>query len=362
MRHDRAADDSSGPDDIQRLIDRAARRGVFLERRWAETLASLGPLVSARRVDYVCRLIKIAREEDLELTFPAAFQRIEACGGDLEEAIRRMLAGGAETRDGVPEMVEYAADRGLTLSARTIQRLFTSRGRGETQAYIDKLALIMDAAASFGVECTQTSATRRLSLAGGDARRVIAAFAAEHRRRSDRQTIACRVQTPPRELRERANAFAGCGCLRCRDRLAVHMQRYIGKLIAAPLFRDLDRDEARAEANLELLRSIETWPGGNFTGWFAERFSNRVRSLYRSRHAAERQTVSLDADWVLAESDRGRTVPLGERIPDLTVDVIVTVLLRERVAEAELERRRLRAERGEQYKPDDESDSDQWAA
>jgi hypothetical protein len=362
MRRDRGAHDSPSPDDIQRMIGRAARQGIVLERRWAETLASLGRLTSARRVDHACRLIKVAREENLDLTFPVASQRIDACGGDVEEAIRRMLAGGAETRDGVPEMVEYAADRGLTLSPRTIQRLITSRGRGEAQAYIDKLTLIMDAAASFGVDCTQISATRRLSLAEGDARRVVAAFAAEHRRRSDRQTIACRVKTPPRELRERANAFAGCGCPRCRDRLAIHMQRYIGKLIAAPFFRDLDRDEARAEANLELLISIETWPGGNFTGWFAERFLNRVRNIYRSRYAAERhQTVSLDADWVLAESDRGRTVPLGERIPDLTVDVIVTVLLRERFAEAALELRRLRAERGEQYKRG-ESGPDQWAA
>jgi hypothetical protein len=362
MSRDRGAHDSPGPDDVQRLIDRAARQGIVLERSWAATLASLGPLASARRVDHACRLIKVAREEDLDLTFAVASQRIEACGGDLEEAIRRMLAGGAETCDGVPEMVEYAADRGLTLSPQTVQRLLTSRGPSGTQAHIDKLARIMDAAASFGVDCTQIAATRRLSVAEGDARRVVAAFAAEHRRRSDRRTIACRVQTPPRELRERANAFAGCGCPRCRDRLAVHMQRYIGKLIAAPFFRDLDRDEARAEANLELLVSVETWPGGNFTGWFAERFLNRVRSIYRSRYAVERQTVSLDADWVLAESDRGRTVPLGERIPDLTVDVIVTVLLRERVAEVELERHRLRAERGERYERGDESDLDEWAA
>lgn len=351
MTHDRGAHDPAGPDDSRRLIRRAARQGVLLEHRWAEMLSSLGPLAAGRRVDDACRLIKVAAEEDLELKFPAASQRIEACGGDVEEAVRRTLAGNAEVRAGVPEMVEYAADRGITLSPQAILRLIRRTGRDGAQAHIDKLALIMDAAASLGRNCTQLSATRRLSLAEGDALRVIAGFAAEHRRRADRQTIACRVRTPPHVLRERANAFAGCGCPHCRERLAVHMQRYIGTLIATPLFRDLDREEARAEANLELLRSIETWPGGNFTGWFASRFTNRVRGIYRSRTAAERETISLDADWVLAESERGRTVPLSERIPDLTVDVLVTVLLRERFAEAALELRRLRAERGERYKP-----------
>jgi hypothetical protein len=358
MTRDRGAHDSAGPNDIQRLIKRAARQGILLERSWAEMLSSLGPLAAGRRVDGACRLIKVAAEEDLALSFPAASQRVEACGGDVEEAVRRTLAGNAEVRAGVPELVEYAADRGITLSPQAILRLIRRTGHDGAQAHIDKLALIMDAAASFGQTCTQLSATRRLSLAEGDALRVVAGFAAEHRRRADRQTIECRVRTPPHVLRERANAFAGCGCPRCRERLAVHMQRYIGKLIATPLFRDLDREEARAEANLELLRSIEAWPGGNFTGWFASRFANRVRDIYRSRTAAERETISLDADWVLTESERGRTVPLGERIPDLTVDVLVTVLLRERFAEAALELRRLRAERGEQYK----AGSDEQAA
>jgi hypothetical protein len=362
MSLDHATHHTNGPDDVQRLISRAARRGVVLERRLAEQLASLGPLAAARRVDHACRLIQLAGEEDLELSFPSASQRIEACGGDVEEAIRRMLAGGAELREGVPEMVEYAADRGLTISPQRIATLFRSRGRGGAQTHIDKLALIMDSAARFGVVCTQMSATRRLSLAEGDAQRVVAALAAEYRRRSDRRTVACRVPIPPRALHERPNAFAGCGCPRCRDRLASHMQRYIGKLIATPFFRDLDREEARAEANLELLMSIETWPGGNFTGWFAERFSNRVRNIYKSRSAAERRTISLDAEWVLGESDGGRTVPLGERIPDLTVDVVVTVLLRERVAEAALELRRLRAERGEEYGRGDQSGPGQQAA
>jgi hypothetical protein len=361
MRDPRAKK-SSGQDDVQRLISRAARQGIVLERKCAETLVSLGPLVSARRVDGACRLIKIAREEEVKLSFPVALQRIEACGGNVEEAIRRMLSGGSEIRDGVPEMIEYAADRGLTFSPRTIEGYFQRCGRDGAQAYIDKLALVMDAAASFGVDCTQVGAAHRLSRAAGDVQRIVADFAAEDRRRSDRQVIPCGVPIPPRALRERPNAFARCGCPRCRERLVAHMQRYIGKVIALSLFRDMDREEARAEANLELLRSIETWHGEDFTKWFAVCFANRVRRIYRSRSAAERKTISLDAQWVLAESEGGRAVPLYERIPDLTVDVIVTVLLRERFAEAALELRRLRAERGERYTRGDESGSDERAA
>ncbi len=127
------------------------------------------------------------------------------------------------------------------------------------------------------------------------------------------------------------------------------MQRYIGKMIAAPFFRNLDREEARAEANLELIHSIETWPGGNFTGWFAARFTRRVRKIYRSRSPKERETLSLDARDVLADDEGGRIVSLGERIPDRSVDVLTIVILRERLAEGVLELRRIRAERALEY-------------
>jgi DNA-directed RNA polymerase specialized sigma24 family protein len=248
-----------------------------------------------------------------------------------------------------PETAQYAADRGVTLAPSSIGHLLRKHGHDGTRDYIDKLGDIMDAASLLGVGCTQALATRRLSLAEGDHRRVIADFTAEHRRRSDRRAIACRVVVPPHTLRDRANAFAGCGCQRCRDRLAAHMQRYIGKMIATPFFRNLDREEARAEANLELIHSIETWPGGNFTGWFAARFTSRVRTIYRSRSTEERETLSLDARDVLADDEGGRIVSLGERIPDRSVSVLTIVLLRERLAEAVLELRRIRAERASEY-------------
>jgi hypothetical protein len=272
------------------------------------------------------------------------------CGGNVEEAIRRILAARrAEIREDISDTIQYAADRGIVLAPSSIGCLFRTRGRDSTRDYVDKLGAIMDAASLLGVNCTQALATRRLSLAEGDAQRVMADFAAECRRRSDRRTITCRVIIPPRALGERANAFAGCGCQRCRDRLAGQMQRYIGKMIATSFFRGLDREEARAEANLELIQSIETWPGGNFTGWFATSFTHRVQAIYNSRSAEERAMLSLDAQDVLWDDEGGRTVPLGERVPDRSVDVLTIVLLRERFAEAALQLRQIRAERGEEY-------------
>jgi hypothetical protein len=127
------------------------------------------------------------------------------------------------------------------------------------------------------------------------------------------------------------------------------MQRYINKMISSPFFIDLDRGEARGEANLALIQAIETWPGGNFTGWFATCFKRRVQTIYASRSAAEKEMLSLDAEGVLSDDDGGRAVPLAERIPDRTKDVITIVLLRERVAEAALRLRQVRADRSEQF-------------
>jgi hypothetical protein len=254
-----------------------------------------------------------------------------------------------EARMGVSATIQYAAERGVTLAPSSLNRLFKRHGRRGTRLYVDKLGAIMDAASVLGIDCTQAHATRRLSLAKGDAQRVIADFTAERRRRLDRQTVTCRVSAPPRAHAERTNAFAGCGCPRCRDRLAAHMKRYIGKMIAAPLFLDLDREEARAEANLELIRSAETWPGGNFTGWFAARFTDRVRAIDRSRSAEEREMLSLDAEGVLSDDHGGRTVSLGERIPDRSVDVLRIVLWREQRAEEALARQQIMVDRCEEY-------------
>jgi hypothetical protein len=349
MRKYMQTDASCSPSDIHHLTERAARQGIALDSASAKNLASLGALAAVRKLDGVCRLIKTAHDEDAKLGFRAALRRVDTCGGNAEEAIRRVLAGKVESHEGVCETVEYAADRGVVFSPKSIANLFGKHGRSWTRRYIDQLGAIMDAAAVLGIECTQILATRRLTAADGDAQYVIAGFAAEYRRRSDRQTIPCRAPIPPRELSARTNAFAGCGCPSCLDRLAAQLQHYIGKMIAKPFFNGLEHEEARAEANLELIRSAETWPGGNFTGWFAHRFERRVRTIYASRSAEERKTVSLDAPGVLADDDGGRGVPLGERIPDRSVDVLEIVLLRERVAEAALELRQCRAERGEEF-------------
>jgi hypothetical protein len=340
---------SFSADDVQRLIERTARQGLTLDLASARTLASLGALAATRKLNHACRLIQTGHYEDLELSFRDALRRIDTCGGDVEEAIRRMLNGGPEARAGIPETVEYAADRGVLLAPHSVYGLFTKHGASGTRHYIDKLAAIMDAASILGIDCAQTLAARRLSLAEGNAQRVIADFIAEHRRRSDRRTIGCRITILPRELSARSNAFAGCGCPRCLDRLATQLQHYIAKMIAGPFYARLDHEEARAEANLELIRSVETWPGGNFTGWFAARFKNRVHTIYASRSAEEQDMLPLDAAGVLSDDDGGRGVPLGERIPDRSVDVLSIVLLRERVAEAALELRQQRADRGEEF-------------
>jgi hypothetical protein len=340
---------SFSADDVQRLIKRAARQSLTLDLASAKTLAPLGALAATRKLNHACRLIQAGHCEDLKLNFRDALRRIDTCGGDAEEAIRRMLNGGPEARAGIPETVQYAADRGVLLAPSSTCDLFTKRGANGTRHYIDKLAAIMDAASILGIDCTQTLATQRLSRAEGDAQRVIATFTAEHRRRSDRRTVTCRVTIPPRELKSRSNAFAGCGCPRCLDRLATQMEHYIGKMIAGPFFARLDREEARAEANLELIRSVETWPGGNFTGWFAASFMSRVKAIYASRSAEEQGILPLDAAGVLSDDDGGRGVPLGERIPDRSVDVLNIVLLRERVAEAALELRQQRADRGKEF-------------
>ena len=59
--------------------------------------------------------------------------------------------------------------------------------------------------------------------------------------------------------------------------------------------------------------------------------------------------LSLDAPGVLSNDDGGRTVPLGERIPDRSIDVLQIVLLREHVAEAALAQRQRCADRVEEF-------------
>ncbi|HEY2718004.1 MAG TPA: hypothetical protein VGI52_00130 [Solirubrobacteraceae bacterium] len=327
----------------------AARCGLRLRPADLSKLASLEVGTAIEQLNDVSRVIAVARSEQLQLDFHSASREIDASGGDADEAIRRLLADGIERRPGVAETVEYAAARGVEFTAHSIYRLFLERGRGETFRYIDQLAAIMDAAAALGLECSQTLAARRLSLLGGNAHRVIDGFAAQQRRRSDRLSAPCAVRIPPHTPRARADAFAGCGCPVCLRRLATQLKPYIAKTIAAPYFAGLDRDEARAEANLELIRSVETWPGGHFTGWFAARFQRRVQEIYRSHPPHEREMLSLDASGVLADGEGGSLVSLGERVPDRSIDVLLIVIQREQLAEKALEQRGIRARRGEEF-------------
>jgi hypothetical protein len=335
--------------DARRLAERASQQGVELDDVSLHNLACLDDRAAIRKLESVCRLIRAACGEEIKLSFRQALRRVEMCGGNAEEAIRRMLAGGMEAREGVCETVEYAAERGIVFAPRSIYNLLNEHGLPATRRYIDKLSAIMKAALSCGMGCTQTLATRRLARAGGDAQRAIADLAAEYQRRVDRRSAVCRVPVPPRTYAERSNALAECGCQHCCDRLAVHLQSYIGKMIAASLFSGLEREEARAEANLVLMSAIETWPGGNFIGWFTACFTSRVMNIYVSRTTEERRLASLDAPAVLADDEGGRIVPLGERIPDRSVNTLIIVLLRERMAEAVLELRRQRVDRAAEF-------------
>jgi DNA-directed RNA polymerase specialized sigma24 family protein len=252
------------------------------------------------------------------------------------------------SEDVVSDTLDYAERRGLTFTSSSIRYLFKRHGHAGAHRHLDRLGAILDAAAIVGCDCTQSRAARRLALAKGDAQAVIDELAAQRRRRVDRRTAPCAVPISPPTLALRSNAYASCGCPHCMRRLANQLQRYIEKMISAPYFSRVDRDEARAEAYLELIDSAERWPGGpSFTGWFSISFERRIQALYRSRQRA--QTVSLDAEWALTNDEGGRIVPLGERVPDRSIDVLTIVIIRELRAEQELARRAVRAMRSAEF-------------
>lgn len=337
-------------EETSHLIARAARKAVTLDAGSLRRLQPKGYLQAVRTVDHVCQVVHVGRQEELDLSFTAGLQRLENCGGDLALTIRR-LRWAVETYPGMPEAISLAEALGVTLTAEYIYALFRERGRPGTMKHLEHIATVMDHAALLGIRCPQSTASWKLGRAGSDVARVLDDLSDQHRRRVARLSSPCRVLVPPRNLSDRANAFAGCGCLRCQGRLAVQMQPYIGKMVGAPLCACLDHDEARAQANDELLMAIETWPGGNFTGWFSSRFRLRVRSMRVAQKEQERMEISLDAPVVLADDGDGSQVPLGERIPDRTVDVQKIVLLRERVAEEEIARRRMRMQQVEEADP-----------
>lgn len=335
--------------EIKRLTAYAAKHGVTLDTASAKEIAGFGP-ASTRKLDGVLRLIHAASDEDCELSARQALRCVDECGGNAEKAFRQMVAGGAERRPGVSDTVRYAANQGITFAPSTVSGLFGRRGKVGTRRYIDDLGAIMDAASELGVGCSQSLATARLRRAGGSAAKAVAGLRAEERRRQDRRTAPCRVVVPPREPRSRTNALAGCGCPRCQGRLAEQMQRYIARLSADWFCAHLDHEEACAMANLELIEALDAWSGGtNFAGWFGTRFERRAMKDHASRSREQQQTISLDAPSVLADDAGGRLVSLGERVPDRSCDVVIIVLMRERLVEKALERRQLLADRGEEY-------------
>lgn len=326
------------PPEETRLAQRASQQGATLSAGDLRRLARLDLACARRTVDEVCRIIRAARGEEIELSFPAAHQRLDAAGGNVAEATRRVLWS-LEHRPGMPEAIAHADAVGVSLAPRTIHRLLRRRGLPATLRYMDALGAMMDHAVKLGLSCPQSLATWRLSRAGDDLDAAIADLTAERRRRVAQLSGPCSVSIPPAALGARANAFAGCGCPRCRERLAAQLHNYIGRMLADPYFRDLGHDEGRGVANEELIRAVESWPGGNFTGWFSRRFRTRVRSLYAARSQEEREQLSLDAPAVLADDGDGRLVPLGERVPDRSIDVAEIVILRELLATEALAQR-----------------------
>jgi hypothetical protein len=339
------AESERGWTDARVLVELAARRGVTVGVGSAQRLNSMGFLHAKRKIEDVCRVVDAAAEEDLRLTFTSARRRLEACGGDVEKAIHRLEWGDLETREGMPEAILHAGDLGVNLEASTLYGLIRTRGREGTLEYISDLADIIDTACTLGIECPQTLATRRLALAGGDASVAIVGFRAQHRRRMDRLRYPCSAVVAPRGLRERANAYAGCGCPSCLRRLAAQLQGYIAKMVANSPCSGLTHEEASAEANRVLLISAESWPGGNFTGWFSHAFKRRMLEIYASRSEEDERLLYLDAPQVLWNDGDGRLVSLGERVTDRTASVEDIVLQREQAAEEELKRHRDRIER-----------------
>ncbi len=265
------------PDDsqeIHRLIKRAARQDVTLDATSARALAGLGAIAATRKLDGVCHLIRAGRTTGLELSFQEASQRIEARGGNVAEAIRRLAdAHRAEIRKATSETIRYAADRGLTFAPSSIEPSLQA-----------------------------TRATRHASLYRPAERHH------GHCRNCWRGLLSDSRHTPPVTRRRR-----------------------------------------RPAGDRRFCRQPSTATGSTFTGWFAIRLKCRVLEIYRSRSAEERKLISLDAAYALADDESGRIVSLGERVPDRSIDVLIIVLLRERLAEKALQLRRIRAERGEEY-------------
>lgn len=254
----------------------------------------------------------------------------------------------AGKRSKLSEAIRHADDRGVTLSDRYLARLVRRTGWQDTLRYIDKLAEIMDTAAALGIDCPQTLASRRLSLANGDAQSVVDGLSAEARRRADRERAGCNVIVPPRDWRERANAYANCGCPCCFDRLAIHMQSYI-RVVKLRLCDGLEPDEALGEAHLELAESLDRWKGGpNFPGFFGERFEKRVLNIYKSRCREEREMLSLNVEDTL-DRDGELRVSLLERVPDRSTNVLTIVLCRELCWEWLLAQHRARVDRLVEY-------------
>ena len=53
----------------QRLVKRAARQGIELDKASAKELSTLGGIAATRKLDQVCRLVHAGRNEDLQVSF-----------------------------------------------------------------------------------------------------------------------------------------------------------------------------------------------------------------------------------------------------------------------------------------------------
>jgi DNA-directed RNA polymerase specialized sigma24 family protein len=331
------------------LVQHAARHGVVLSYADAERLLRKQDVLPAlRAVQDVCKVIRLCRSEQLELDFGSALRHLRACGGDPDETAKRLLWGAPGARPGVAEASRHAVRRGIDLEPAAIDRLVRTRGLDGAMRWIDKLHAVMAAADDLGVECDLKNASWRLSRAKGSVEAVVADLAAIQQRRVDGLTAPCGVMVPPRDWQERANAYAGCRCRPCREKLVIQMQPYIGKMLTNPFFADLD--DARSEANYELTNAIDQWPGGtNFAGWFAGFFRHRVLHTYANREPEDRTMLSLDAPAIHADDRGGRVVSLLDRLADRSVDPAPVVERKLTIEASMTEKRRDREKRVTDY-------------
>lgn len=334
-------------DEVALLIRRATSQEVALPEATACRLAKLGRLNAARKVNAVCQVVRTSRKEGAELRFGAALKHLEDCGGDVELALRRLLGSPLERRRGVHELLEYAASRGIELGPRTVNELRRVRGDAGARRHLDDVATILDAAYEARRPISQRAAVRRLNEADGEAQKVVARLVAERRRHDDRVNGPCTLRLRQRSEEDLSQRLAECACLSCSGRLAERLGPLIDQVIARRPHTRRDPEEARSQAHLDLMLALDTWRGGtNFPAYFRKRLIAMYESDYTSTPDVEREMLPLDAGFL---RDSGGEVTLEERVPDLTVDVAITVILLDELRRRVAQRRREWEERALEY-------------